>query len=57
MSDYDSPRKEMLEGYFSDFMVFFPDAYADINWARGYESLDNALHTSRRWRKIGADLS
>ena len=36
MSDYDSPWKEMLEGYFSDFMAFFfPEAYADIDWARG----------------------
>ena len=23
MSDYDSPWKEMLEGYFPDFMAFF----------------------------------
>jgi hypothetical protein len=47
MSDYDSPWKEMLEGYFPDFMVFFfPEAYEDIDWARGYESLDKELQQS-----------
>ena len=32
MTDYDSPWKEMLDGYFPDFMAFFfPDAYQDID--------------------------
>jgi hypothetical protein len=33
MLDYDSPWKEMLDGYFPAFMAFFfPEAYADIDW-------------------------
>jgi len=34
--DYDSPWKEVLERYFEDFMAFFfPEAHADIDWAKG----------------------
>jgi hypothetical protein len=40
MADYDSPWKEMLDGYFPAFMAFFfPAAAAEIDWSRGYESL------------------
>lgn len=40
--DYDSPWKEILERYFCDFMAFFfPHAAAQIDWSRGYETLDN----------------
>jgi hypothetical protein len=42
--DYDSPWKDILEGYFPDFMAFFfPDAAADIDWSRGFEPLDKEL--------------
>ena len=42
--DYDSPWKEILEGYFPDFMAFFfPDAAAEIDWSLGFESLDKEL--------------
>ncbi len=46
MSDkYDSPWKDMLERYFPQFMAFFfPVAYADIDWPRGWQSLDQELH-------------
>ncbi len=44
MPDYDSPWKEMLDGYFPAFMAFFfPEAHTDIDWTRGYESLDTEL--------------
>jgi len=34
----------MLDGYFPAFMAFFfPEAHADIDWTRGYESLDTEL--------------
>lgn len=42
--DYDSPWKDVLDGYFADFMaLFLPDAHADIDWSRGWESLDQEL--------------
>jgi len=35
---YDSPWKEVLEHAFPEFVAFyFPAAYAQIDWARGYE--------------------
>src|SRR5215475_12158559 len=58
MSDYDSPWKEMLEGYFPDFMAFFfPEAYKDIDWARGYESLDKELQQIVRDAALGIRLA
>ena len=42
--DYDSPWKDILERYFPPFMAFFfPEAHADIDWSKGYESLDTEL--------------
>ncbi len=44
MTDYDSPWKEALDVYFEAFMgFFFPAAHVDIDWSRGYESLDKEL--------------
>jgi hypothetical protein len=58
MSDYDSPWKEMLEGYFPDFMAFFfPEAYEDIDWARGYENLDKELQQIVRDAALGTRLA
>lgn len=43
-NDYDSPWKEALKRFFPDFMaLFFQEAYADIDWARGHEFLDKEL--------------
>ena len=42
--DFDSPWKDILEGYFPDFMAFFfPAAAAEIDWSRGFEPLDKEL--------------
>ncbi len=58
MTDYDSPWKEMLENYFPAFMVFFfPDAYRDIDWDRGYESLDKELQQIVRDAELGKRLA
>jgi hypothetical protein len=58
MSDYDSPWKEMLEGYFPAFMAFFfPVAHADIDWSRGYESLDTELPQIVRDAALGRRLA
>jgi len=42
--DFDSPWKDILDGWFPDFMAFFfPDAAAEIDWTQGFESLDKEL--------------
>jgi hypothetical protein len=44
MADFDSPWKEALDIFFEPFMqLFFPQAHAEIDWARGWESLDKEL--------------
>ncbi|HEY7491628.1 MAG TPA: hypothetical protein VIH59_11040 [Candidatus Tectomicrobia bacterium] len=58
MPDYDSPWKEMLDGYFPAFMAFFfPEAHADIDWSRGYESLDTDLQQIVRDAALGTRLA
>ena len=58
MTDYDSPWKEILEIYFADFMAFFfPAAHADIDWSRGYESLDKELQQIVRDAESGKRLA
>ena len=44
MADYDGAWKEALDIYFQAFLAFFfPTEYADIDWSRGWESLDAEL--------------
>jgi hypothetical protein len=44
MADYDSPWKEALDVYFRAFLAFFyPWIHDDIDWSRGFESLDKEL--------------
>jgi hypothetical protein len=58
MPDYDSPWKEMLDSYFPAFMAFFfPEAHADIDWTRGYESLDTDLQQIVRDVALGTRLA
>ncbi len=59
MSDtYDSPWKEILEHYFPEFMAFFfPAAYREIDWSRGYESLDQELLQVVREAESGKRLA
>ena len=57
MADYDSPWKEALDVFFEAFLrLFFPQAHADIDWSRPYQSLDKELqqiapdsHIGRRY--------
>jgi hypothetical protein len=52
--NYDSPWKEALEHFFPDFLAFFfPDAYADIDWRRGYQFLDKELKQAVRDAELG----
>ncbi len=71
-ADFDSPWKEALEEYLQDFFAFFfPQAHADIDWARGFIFLDKELQQAVRnaargrrlvdklvqvWRRDGADV-
>ena len=52
--DYDSPWKQALEVFFPDFMAFFfADAYADIDWVKGYQFLDKELQQAARDAELG----
>jgi hypothetical protein len=56
--DFDSPWKDVLERYFPDFMAFFfPEAHTDIDWSRGYESLDSELQQVVRDAETGRRLA
>lgn len=55
--ELDSPWKEILERYFLDFMsFFFPYAYQDIDWTKGYEFLDKELQQVVRDAELGKRL-
>jgi hypothetical protein len=44
MTDFDSPWKQALEVYFQAFLAFFfPAIHNDIDWSRGFETLDKEL--------------
>jgi hypothetical protein len=54
MADYDSPWKEALDNFFEAFLeLFFPEAYADIDWSRPCESLDKELQQIAPEAEIG----
>jgi len=47
--DYDSPWKDALERYFEAFLLLlFPHIHAQIDWSRGYESLDKEFQQGKR---------
>ena len=51
-ADYDSPWKDVLDLFFEAALeFFFPAAYAQIDWSRGFEFLDKEL------QKITADAA
>jgi hypothetical protein len=53
-ADYDSPWKEALDLYFQAFMaLLFPKLYVQIDWSRGYESLDKEFQKVVREGEIG----
>ncbi|MGV3720244.1 MAG: transposase [Actinomycetota bacterium] len=54
----DGPWKESLERFFEPFMgLFFPQAHAEIDWSRGYESLDSELQQIARDAELGQRLA
>jgi hypothetical protein len=53
-TDYDGAWKEALDRFFEPCVAFFfPLAHADIDWARGYETLDKELQKVVRQAKQG----
>ncbi|KYC38546.1 hypothetical protein WA1_35765 [Scytonema hofmannii PCC 7110] len=53
-ASYDSPWKEALELYFEAFIdFFFPQAYTNIDWQRGYEFLDKEFQQIVREAEVG----
>ncbi len=53
-TDYDSPWKEALDAYFEPFLaLLFPQAHRQIDWSRGYESLDKEFQQVVREAEIG----
>jgi predicted transposase/invertase (TIGR01784 family) len=56
-TEFDTPWKDILQQYFADFMLFFfPEAYAEIDWSRGFEFLDNELQQVVRDAELGRRL-
>ena len=56
-TDYDSPWKEVIELYFSQFLeFFFPLAHAAIDWSQPYEFLDTELQQLDPDAEIGRRL-
>jgi hypothetical protein len=53
-ADYDSPWKEALDGFFESFLaLLFPAVYVEIDWTRGWESLDKEFQQVVREAEIG----
>ncbi|MGD0958601.1 MAG: cytosolic protein [Methylomonas sp.] len=54
MDDYDSPWKEAVEHYFTEFMDFyFPDAHEQIDWSKEYVFLDQELRAIAQDAELG----
>ncbi len=54
----DTPWKQILEAYFPHFMAFFfPEAYSQINWSRGFEFLDGELQQITRETETGKRIT
>jgi hypothetical protein len=57
-SDLDSPWKEALEHFLGPCLAFFvPEIHGDIDWSRGYESLDKELQQIARDAPTGRRLA
>src|SRR5579862_7052877 len=53
-AEFDSPWKQVLGHFFRPFMAFcLPELEKEIDWSKGYESLDKELHALLRDHKTG----
>jgi len=56
--DFDSPWKDALHHYLRYFLAFFfSDIETEIDWSRGYESLDKEFQQIVRRAKVGKRLA
>ncbi|MDY7007490.1 MAG: transposase [Cyanobacteriota bacterium] len=56
--EYDSPWKEALDAYLPEFMAFFfPDAHQEIDWEKGYETLDKEFQQIVQDASLGKRLA
>jgi hypothetical protein len=56
--DFDGPWKEALQVYLPFFLTFFfSDIHADVDWDRGYQSLDKEFQQIARRAKVGKCLA
>ena len=54
-AEYDSPWKEALDAYFEGFLaLLFPAVHGQIDWSRGWESLDKEFQQIVREAEVGA---
>lgn len=54
IDDYDSPWKEAVEHYFSEFMAFyFPKAFKEIDWSKEHVFLDQELRAVVQDAELG----
>ena len=57
-ADADSPWKHSFDFYFRDFMEFcLPHIAEQIDWSKGYESLDKELNAITRDAKISKRIA
>ncbi|MBE9054897.1 transposase [Sphaerospermopsis sp. LEGE 08334] len=57
-SDYDSAWKEAITVYLEQFIEYcFPEVYQDIDWEKGYETLDTELQELIRDAETGRRLA
>lgn len=57
-TELDNGWKEMLDEFFEEFIeFFFPAIHADIDWQRGYESLDKELPALGREHATGKRIA
>jgi len=53
----DSAWKDILERFFPQFLeFFFPEIHRDIDWSKGYESLDKELQPILLDAEVGKQL-
>ncbi len=58
VQEYDSPWKDVLQAFLPAFVLFFfPDIHTDIDWSRGYESLDKEFQKIARKAKVGKRIA
>ena len=56
-TEFDTPWKEVIEGYFEEFILFFfPEAHREIDWTRPREFLDKELQQVVRDAELGRRL-